>query len=130
MQWLEKLPNLTFLFYSIAGIAQMVRQIFRVLKVRVIESHLFINISSVVELQRWWVLKSKLIGRDSTYSMEFLFKRSSDELQFVKKCQNCTFKVNFRCQKSINVFQKKCLSTNINLGDRISVKPFFSKFNF
>jgi hypothetical protein len=47
-----------------------------------------------------------------------------DELQFVKKYQNRTFKVNFRCQKSIEFFQKK-ISKNINLGDRFLVKTYF-----
>ena len=43
-------------------------------------STFYINVSSVVEFQRWWVLKGKI---------------------------NCTFKVNFRCQKSTDFFQKK-----------------------
>ena len=30
-----------------------------------------ININSVVEFQRWWVLKSKVFGQESTYSMDF-----------------------------------------------------------
>ena len=29
------------------------------------------NISSVVEFQRWWVLKSKIFGQESTYSKDF-----------------------------------------------------------
>ena len=29
--------------------------------------HRLINISSVVEFQRWWVLKSKIFGQESTY---------------------------------------------------------------
>ena len=36
----------------------------------------------------------------------FFFK-FVDELRFIKKCQNCTFKVNFQCQKSTEFFQKK-----------------------
>ena len=52
------------------------------------------NISSVVEFQRWWVLKSKLFGQEWTYSKKFALKKSFDELRFVKKCQNRTFKVN------------------------------------
>ena len=27
---------------------------------------MYVNISSVVEFQRWWVLKSKLFGQEST----------------------------------------------------------------
>ena len=34
---------------------------------------LFTNVSSVVEFQRWWVLKSKIFGQESTYSKEFVF---------------------------------------------------------
>ena len=29
------------------------------------------NISSVVEFQRWWVLKSTIFGQESTYSKDF-----------------------------------------------------------
>jgi hypothetical protein len=39
----------------------------------------FINISSVVEFQRWWVLKSKIFGQESTYSKEKNQKNSVDE---------------------------------------------------
>ena len=34
---------------------------------------LVIDISSVVEFQRWWVLKSKLFGQESAYSKSFFF---------------------------------------------------------
>ena len=67
---------------------------------------IIVNISSVVEFQRWWVLKSNIFGQELTYSKENFSKKSVDELRFVKKCQNHTFKVNFRCQKSIEFFQK------------------------
>ena len=50
--------------------------------------------------------KKQDFGQESTYSKDFFFK-SNDELWFIKKCQNCTFKVNFRCQKSTEFFQKK-----------------------
>ena len=40
------------------------------------DSKLYVfNISSVVELQRWWVLKSKIFGQESTYSKE-IFKKN------------------------------------------------------
>ena len=64
------------------------------------------HIRSVVEFQRWWVLKSKLFGHESTYSKDFFFFKSINELRFIKNCQNHTFKVNFRCQKSTECFQK------------------------
>jgi hypothetical protein len=31
----------------------------------------YINVSSVVEFQRWWVLKSKIFGQESTYSSDY-----------------------------------------------------------
>ena len=58
------------------------------------------------------------------------FFKSYNELWFVKQCQNCTFKVNFGCQKLIDFFQKKNLSRNINLGDHYLFKTFFSKLNY
>ena len=45
------------------------------------------------------------------------FKNSVDELRFVKKWQNCTFKVNFLCKKINQFFSKKKSFQNINLGD-------------
>ena len=60
----------------------------------------------------------------------FFKKKSIDDLQFIKKCQNRTFKVNFQCQKWTKFFQKKISSKNINLGDHFLVKTFFSKLNF
>ena len=50
---------------------------------------------------KWWVLKSKIFGQESTHT------KSVDELGFIKKCQNCTFKVNFQWQKSTEFIQKK-----------------------
>ena len=46
----------------------------------------------------------------------FFFSKLVNELQFVKKYQNLTFKVNFVRQKSTNFFQKNSFK-NINLGD-------------
>ena len=53
------------------------------------------------------LLKSKIFGQESTYSKEIFFTKSVDELWLIKKCQNCTFKVNFLCQRSAEFFQKK-----------------------
>ena len=85
----------------------------------------YINVSLVVEFQRWWVLKSKKVGQESAYSREIFFKKFVDELRFIKNCQNCIFKVNFQCQKSTEVFQKRISSKYINLGDHFLVKKFF-----
>ena len=65
------------------------------------------NISSVVEFQRF------LAKNQHTQK---IFLRPVDELRFVKKCKNRTFKGNFQCQKSTDFFQKKSFK-NINLGD-------------
>ena len=54
---------------------------------------------------------------ESTYSKEILFFKSVDELWFIKKSQNCIFKVNFRCQKSTEFFQK-----NLGLGQILCPK--------
>ena len=44
-----------------------------------------VNISSVVEFQKWWVLKSKNFGQESTInSKKDFFKKSANEYQFVK----------------------------------------------
>ena len=37
-------------------------------------SSMYYNISSVVEFQRWWVLKSQMFGQESSYSKETFFK--------------------------------------------------------
>ena len=89
-----------------------------------------LNISSVVEIQRWWVLKSKVFGQESTSSKEIVVFYEYNELRFVKKCQNCTFKVDFLCQKSTESFWIFFSLMNINLGDHFLIKTFFSNFNF
>ena len=47
-------------------------------------NNLHTNVSSVVEFQRWWVLKSKIFGQESTYSKEKNSKNSVDECQLTK----------------------------------------------
>ena len=73
------------------------------------------NVSSVVEFQRWWVLKCNSFFQESTCSKEIFLKQSCNKLWFVKKCRNCSFKVNFLCQK-LTEFLQKNLFKNINLG--------------
>ena len=87
---------------------------------------IWFNISLVVEFQWWWVVNSKTFGQGSAYSKENLKKKSVNEWQFDKKCQNGTFRVNFWCQKSTE-FKKKM---NSNLGDQFLLKTFFSSVNF
>ena len=44
----------------------------------------YINMSSVVEFQKWWVLKSKIFGQESTYLKGKKSKQFVDEWQFIK----------------------------------------------
>ena len=84
------------------------------------------NISWVVEFQRWWVLKSKFLAKNQhTQRNSF----SVDELRFVKKYQNRTFKVNFQCQKSTEFF-KKISFKNINLGDHFFLDSIIEPLYF
>ena len=53
---------------------------------------LYTNISSVVEFQRWWVLKSKLFGQESTCHQGKIFKKF---LRVMTVCQKVTLKVRF-----------------------------------
>ena len=85
----------------------------------------YISISSVVEFQRWWVLKSKVFGQESTYSKEIVVFYEYNELWFVKKCQNHTFNVDFLCQKSMELFWIFFSLMNINLGDHFLLKSFY-----
>ena len=54
--------------------------------------------------------------------------KSVDELPFVKKCQNRTFKVNFQCQKSTEF--KKRIIYEYQFRRPFFVKTSFSKSNF
>ena len=49
-----------------------------------VKGALAVNISLVVEFQRWWVLKSKVFGQESTYSKEIVVFYEYKELRFVK----------------------------------------------
>ena len=54
-------------------------------------------------------------------------KQSYNEVWFFKKCQNCTFKVNFLGQKSTEFFKKN----SISIKETIFCKQnLFSNFNF
>ena len=54
----------------------------------------------------------------------FFFFKSCDDLRFVKKCRNCTFRVNFLCQKSTEFFQKKFF-LRISILETIFCKKHF-----
>ena len=67
------MPNLSFQHFN--GLAQEVYEILSPYGPRRACGHVDVgtNISSVVEFQRWWVLKSKIFGQESTYSKEIFF---------------------------------------------------------
>jgi hypothetical protein len=83
-----------------------------------------LQVSSVVEFWRWWVLKCKIFAQESIHSKEIFSKQFCNELWFVKKCRNCTFKVNFLLTFSTEFFQKKVIE------EYQFRRPFFEKKNF
>jgi len=62
-------------------------------------------------IEKWYqITMPYLYGKLLIYVIPSLYMYdniSVDELWFIKKCQNCTFKVNFQCQKSTEFSQKK-----------------------
>ena len=58
------------------------------------------------------VLKSKVFCQESTYSKEIVAFYEYNELRFVKKCQNRTFKIDFLCQKSKEFFNMTIFCKN------------------
>ena len=85
------------------------------------------NISSVVEFQRWLLAKNQHIPR--------IFKKSFDELPFVKSAKIVLSKSTFDVKNQSNLKEKRkkiyiYISKNINLGDHYLFKTFFSKLNF
>ena len=68
---------------------------------------------------------NKIFGQDSTYLKHFLKKKSVDELQLVKKCQNRSFKVNFLCKKSYKFFPNFFF-----IEEHQFRSTFFDKINF
>ena len=57
--------------------------------IKTLKTFSYINSSLVLKFKRWWVLKSKIFGQESTYLLKgYFLQKSVDELQFIKKCQN------------------------------------------
>ena len=50
---------------------------------------------------------TRFLPKNKNAQRIFFLKQIYNELLFAKKCQNCTFKVNFLCLKSTKFFQKK-----------------------
>ena len=65
------------------------------------------NISSVVEFQRWWVLKSKLFGQLSTCHQGKIFKKFLRVMAGCQKVPKLYFQSQFWMSKINQIFSKK-----------------------
>ena len=74
------------------------------------------NVSSVVEFQRWWVIKCKIFAQESTCSKEFFYNNPTMNYGSSKSAKIVLSKSIFLCQKSME-FKKEKKIKNINLGD-------------
>ena len=66
-----------------------------------------VNISSVVEFQRWWVLKSKLFGQESTCHQGKIFKKFLRVMTVHQKVPKLYFQSQFWMSKINRIFSKK-----------------------
>ena len=66
-----------------------------------------INVSLVVELQRWWILKSKVFGQESTYSKDFFFENWSMNYALSKSAKIVLLKSIFDIKNQPIFFKKK-----------------------
>ena len=71
------------------------------------EGLVYINISSVVEFQRWWVLKSKLFGQESMYHQGKIFKKIVRVMTVCQKVPKSYFQSQFWMSKIDRIFSKK-----------------------
>ena len=69
--------------------------------------HTYINISSVMEFQRWWVLKSKLFGQESTCHQGKIFKKFLQVMTVRQKAPKSYFQSQFWMSKNNRIFSKK-----------------------
>ena len=67
--------------------------------------------SSVVEFQRWWVLKSQIFGQESTYSKYFFFFNLSMNYGSSKSAKIALSKSIFNVKNQLIFFQK-----NLGIG--------------
>ena len=66
----------------------------------------YYNISSIVEFQRWWVLKSKVFGQESTYLKVFFLQNSSMNYGSSKSAKIFTQKSIFDVKNQLTFFKK------------------------
>ena len=82
-------------------------------------TYIYISVSSVVEFQRWLVLKSKISSQESTYSKDFFNLSMNDS--FTKSAKIVLSRSIFDVKKN---FRKKSF-VNINLEDHFLLKTCF-----
>ena len=85
------------------------------------------NVILVVEIRRWWVLKSKILCQKSIYSKEIIVLCEYNEWLFFKKMPKSDFQSEFLYQESSELFIQ--LKSN-NLGAHFCYNFFFDNFNF
>ena len=67
----------------------------------------YFNISFVVEFQRWWVLKGKLFGQESTCHQGQIFKKFLRVMTVRQKVPKLYFQSQFWMSKINRIFSKK-----------------------
>ena len=94
----------------------------------VLERDFFATSYSKVTVTRYinlnWESIQFQLCRQSRYSRKITAFYEYNELRFVKKCKNHTFKVDFLCQKLIDFFGFSFQLKNISLGDPFLLKTF------
>ena len=79
----------------------------KAVQAQVIQPGWYINISSVVEFQRWWVLKCKLFGQKSTCHQGKIFKKFLRLMAVCQKVPKSYFLSQFWMSKIDLIFSKK-----------------------
>ena len=85
---------------------------------------LYINTSSVVEFQRWWVLKSKIFAQESTCSKEIWKTNFCRWITVHQKVAKLYFECCFFRSKIVWNLKKESF-LKINLGDHFLLKYHF-----
>ena len=75
-------------------------------------------------------LKGRFLTKNQHTKRNFLFKNCLMKYALSKKCQNCTFIVNFLLSKINRFFSKKNSFQNINSGGHFLVKTLFLDWIF
>ena len=77
-----------------------------------------------MEFKRWWVLKNKIFGQESTFPLKKIFERI-----WSKTAQIVLWEPNFQCQESTKFLNFLFHFKNISYGDHFFEEILFSSFN-